>query len=305
MKSVLIFGRRGQLARALVRLADERGVRAEAIGRAELDLAEDVCGVEAAVQQALLERAPDCVINASGYTAVDRAEDEPEAAYRLNRDAVAAMAHACAAARVALVHVSTDYVFDGRKGAPYVEQNPVRPLGVYGASKAAGELAVAEAGGAAVVLRTSWVYGAEGANFVRTMLRLAADREEVAVVADQRGRPTWARDLADAALAAADALRRGALTDCPVLHVAGDGEATWAEFAQAIFDGSQRRGGPFARVRPITTADYPTRAARPLDTRLDLSRAAERLDWRPRPWRAALSACLDEMARAGALKADI
>lgn len=301
MRSVLIFGRNGQLARALAALARERGLAWEALGRAELDLADIRVDLGAAIAEVVSARSPDVVINASGYTAVDRAEDEPDAAFRLNRDAVGAMARACAATRVPFVHLSTDYVFDGRGGAPYAESDPVRPLGVYGASKAAGEAAVAAAGGAAVVLRTSWVYSGEGSNFLLTMLRLAAERDEVSVVADQRGRPTWARDLAEAVLAAAEGLGTGALVDCPVLHVASDGEATWAEFAQAIFDGSRARGGAFARVRPIATMDYPTRAVRPADARLDLSLARRRLDWQPRDWRAALENCLDSMGQAGAL----
>lgn len=301
MRSVLIFGRDGQLARALAASARERGLAWEALGRAELDLADLRVELDLAIAAAVSARSPDVVINASGYTAVDRAEDEPDAAFRLNRDAVGAMARASAMARVPFVHLSTDYVFDGQGGAPYAESDPVRPLGVYGASKAAGEAAVAAAGGAAVVLRTSWVYSGEGSNFLLTMLRLAAERDEVSVVADQRGRPTWARDLAQAVLAAAEGLGAGALVNCPVLHVAGDGEATWAEFAQAIFDGSRARGGAFARVRPIATLDYPTRAVRPADARLDLSLALRRLDWQPRDWRAALEDCLDKMSQAGLL----
>ena len=295
MSRLLVFGGSGQLARELVKLAGEEGREVRAFGRAELDLADPTLDLDAAVARAIVDFAPDAVVNASGYTAVDRAESEPDAALRLNRDAPAAMARACAAADATpFVHVSTDYVFDGR-GGPYRESDPVAPQGMYGRSKAEGEAAVAAVGGRAVTLRTSWVYAAHGANFVRTMLRLAGSREEVGVVGDQRGRPTWARDLAQACMLAADALAAGDLDDVPVLHVSGNGETTWAEFAQAVFAVSAEMGGPFARVRAIATADYPTPAARPADSRLDGTLAAERIGFRPRPWRESLELCMAEM----------
>ncbi len=294
MSRLLVFGSSGQLARELVRLGGEGGREVRALGRAELDLADPALDLDAAMAAVLAAERPDAVVNASGYTAVDRAEGEVDAALRLNQDAPAAMARACAAAGVPFVHVSTDYVFDGRAG-PYRENDPVAPAGAYGRSKAQGEAAVRAAGGRAATLRTSWVYAAHGANFVRTMLRLAQTREEVAVVADQRGRPTWARELAQGCLLAADALGRGELADTPVLHVSGGGEASWAQFAGAVFELSAARGGPSARVRPITTAEYPTPAPRPADSRLDGALAAERLGFRPRPWRDSLALCLDEM----------
>lgn len=292
MSRLLVFGGTGQLARELVRLGRDEGRKVRACGRLELDLAD--ADLDAALPALLAEWRPDAVVNASGYTAVDKAEVEYDAALHLNRDAPAAMARACAAAGTPFVHVSTDYVFDGRFG-PYREGDPVAPAGAYGRSKAEGEAAVRAAGGRAVTLRTSWVYAAHGANFVRTMLRLASTRDEVAVVADQRGRPTWARELAQGCLLAADALGRGELADTPVLHVSGGGEASWADFAAAVFELSAARGGPLARVRPITTAEYPTPAPRPADSRLEGRLAAERLGFRPRPWRDSLAACLDEM----------
>lgn len=295
MSGLLIFGRSGQLARELAGLAAERGIGWRAVGRETLDLGAEVHGLDGPLAALIAEHGPDLVVNAAGYTAVDRAEDEPEAAYRLNRDAPAALARACAASAMPLVHISTDYVFDGRGGAPYRPSDPVSPLGVYGRSKAEGEAAVASEGGRAVVLRTSWVHSACGQNFVRTMLRLAVEQNEVAVVADQRGRPTWARSLAEAALLAGERLRSGALVETPVLHVTDEGEASWADFAEAVFEGSCRRGGPAARVRRITTAERPTRAARPVDSRLDLTLARQRLGWTPRPWREALELCLDQL----------
>lgn len=294
MSRLLVFGSSGQLARELVRLGEEGGREVRALGRAELDLADPALDLDAAIAAILADQRPDAVVNASGYTAVDKAEGEYAAALRLNRDAPAAMARACAAAGVPLVHVSTDYVFDGSAG-PYRETDPVAPAGAYGRSKAEGEAAVRAAGGRAVTLRTSWVYAAHGANFVRTMLRLASTRDEVAVVADQRGRPTWARELAQGCLLAADALGRDELLDTPVLHVSGGGEASWAQFAQGVFELSAARGGSSAQVRPITTAQYPTPAPRPADSRLDGTLAAARLHFHPRPWRESLALCLDEM----------
>ena len=295
MNRLLIFGGTGQLARELVKLGAEGGRAARALGRAELDLADPALDLDAEIGRVLADFAPDAVVNASGYTAVDRAESEPDAAFLLNRDAPAAMARACAGARTTpFVHVSTDYVFDGR-GGPYREGDPIAPQGLYGRSKAEGEAAVAAVGGRSVTLRTSWVYAAHGANFVRTMLRLAGSRDEVGVVGDQRRRPTWARELAEACLLAADALGRGDLAGVPVLHVSGGGEASWAQFAEGVFEISGRTGGPSARVKAIATADYPTPAARPADSRLDGALAAERLGFRPRPWRESLELCMAEM----------
>ena len=300
MSRLLIFGSSGQLANELAGLAVEADHDVRALGRAELDLGEPALDLDAAVAEAIADFAPDAVVNASGYTAVDKAESEPDAAMRLNRDAPAAMARVCAAAGATpFVHVSTDYVFDGR-GGPYREGDPIAPQGVYGRSKAEGEAAVRAAGGRSVTLRTSWVYAAHGANFVRTMLRLAATRDEVGVVGDQRGRPTWARELAHACLLAADALARGELEDAPVLHVSGGGEASWAQLAQAVFEVSATHGGPSARVRAITTADYPTPAARPADSRLDGALAAARIGFHPRPWRESLALCMAEMELAPA-----
>jgi dTDP-4-dehydrorhamnose reductase len=288
-RPLLILGRSGQVARELQRLALEQGRPHLARGRDSLDL---LSGFDA--DRLLDELRPTAVVNAAAYTAVDRAEEEPEAAYRLNRDVPGSLARACAAAGVPFVHFSTDYVFDGTKAAPYVEDDPRNPLNVYGRSKAEGEDAVEAAGGRFVVLRTSWVYSAHGANFVRTMLRLAQARAEVDVVSDQLGTPTWGRDLAEAALQAADALAG----DLPagVLHVAGAGEATWADLAEAIFEDSAARGRSAPEVRRIRSADFPTRARRPLNSRLSTVRLPEALDCRPRPWREALAACLQEIA---------
>ena len=286
---ILVLGRSGQVARELERLGAPEGFELEFAGRERLDLAGADPGPLVA------GTAPAAVINAAAYTAVDKAESEPEAAFRLNRDVPAALARACAAAGIPLVHFSTDYVFDGTKKEPYVETDAVNPTGVYGASKAEGEAAVLAAGRPAIVLRTSWVYSAFGTNFVKTMLRLAATREELGVVADQLGRPTWAEDCARGALRSVQALLAGEVAGAELLHLAGEGDATWADFAEAIFEESAARGGPAARVKRITTADYPTPAKRPANSRLDCGKIVRTLGLQPRPWRESLGACFEAL----------
>jgi dTDP-4-dehydrorhamnose reductase len=286
---ILVFGRSGQVAQELALLAASTGRAMTFAGRETLDLAD-----HGAIEGLVAKLTPSAVINAAAYTAVDRAESESEAAYALNRDAPAAMAKACAARDLPFVHFSTDYVFDGALDRPYVETDATGPTGVYGASKLAGEQAVDAAGGAAATLRTSWVYSRHGANFVKTMLRLAADRDELGVVADQLGRPTWARDCAQASVLTVDALAATpALSG--VYHLSGADDATWADLASAVFDYSAERGGPTARVRPIATSDYPTPAKRPANSRLDCGKIEAALNWRCRPWRESLAACMTEM----------
>lgn len=286
---VLVFGCKGQVARELAALGEAKGRVMVFAGREVLDLTnvDEIEGLVASIN-------PGAVINAAAYTAVDRAESEPDLAFALNRDAPAAVAKTCASRGLPFVHFSTDYVFDGALDRPYVETDPTGPTGVYGASKLAGEQAVTAAGGAAITLRTSWVYSAHGVNFVKTMLRLAADREELGVVADQYGRPTWARDCAEAALLAANTL-----LDAPdlsgIYHLSGAGDATWADLATAVFEEASRRGGPSARVRAISTADYPTPAKRPANSRLDCRKIETALPWRCRPWRESLATCMTEM----------
>ncbi len=291
-RPLLVLGRSGQVARELALLAPEEGWAATAVGRAEADLATaDLAALLAAHRPAL-------VVNAAAYTAVDRAETDEAAAFALNADLPARAARACADRGVPLVHISTDYVFDGSKPAPYVEDDPLAPLGVYGRSKAQGEAAVAAAGGPAAVVRTAWVYGAQGANFVRTMLRLAGEREEVGVVADQRGSPTWSREVALACLKLGDRLCGGDAAARGVVHAAGEGEASWAEVAQAVFAESAARGGPSARVRPLATAEYPTPARRPANSRLDSSRLKALTGWRPAPWRESLARVVEMLLAA-------
>lgn len=238
--------------------------------------------------------APDVVVNAAAYTAVDRAEGEREAAFRANAEAPAALAEACARSGALLVHYSTDYVFDGSATRPWREDDPTSPLGVYGESKLAGEAAVRGSGARHMVFRTAWVYGTHGHNFMRTMLRLGGERDELGVVADQAGTPTPARLIAQAS---AQALR----TDpeaTGLWHLTAAGGTTWHGFAEAIFEGAQARGllPRVPRVRPIATSDYPTPARRPEYSRLDIARVQADFGLELPDWKEALSGVLDELA---------
>jgi dTDP-4-dehydrorhamnose reductase len=287
---ILVFGRSGQVARELARSPLPDGLALSFAGQDRCDLYTDN---PAAL---IAEVRPSAVINAAAYTAVDHAESEPDLAFRLNRDVVGGMARACAEADIPFVHISTDYVFDGRKPEPYVETDLRNPLGVYGASKAAGEDAVDAAGGRWTVLRTAWVFSPFGSNFVRTMLRLAAEREEVSVVADQWGRPTLAADIAAMAV---EAIRRRLDGDDGlqgVLHLAGADDAVWADVAEAVFEHERRSVGKRPRLKRIATADYPTAAVRPVNSRLNTQKLQTLTGWRPRPWRDAVAACLSELA---------
>ncbi|PZO55609.1 MAG: dTDP-4-dehydrorhamnose reductase [Alphaproteobacteria bacterium] len=287
--SLLVIGRSGQVARALVRRAAARGIAVEALGRPELDLE-----APALAEEAIRARRPSVIINAAAYTAVDKAEDDRDRAYLLNSEAPARIAAVAAELGAPLIHFSTDYVFAGDKDTPYIETDVTAPAGVYGASKREGEERVLAASPRAIVLRTAWVYDSAGQNFVRTMLRLASTRDEISVVADQHGAPTYADDLANAALTIA-----AKPTAFGIYHCAGQGETVWADFAAAIFAGAAIRGGPSAAVKRITTADYPTRARRPANSRLNCDKLAADYGVRLRLWPDALSDCLDEIAASG------
>lgn len=287
----LIIGRSGQLATALAQGLPGAAERLSVLGRHELDLADT-----AAVRERVLTLKPDVVVNAAAYTAVDDAELHPDEAMVLNAIGPGIAAAAAAELGAPFVHFSTDYVFDGTKGEPYLETDPPQPLGVYGTSKLAGEQAVAAANPNHVILRTSWLFGSTGSNFVRTMLRLAGERDEIRVVDDQHGRPTSARDLA---AATAVILPRLATSPDPslrgVFHLSGADDATWFSFAAAILEGAAARGGPVATVRPISTAEYVTRAPRPADSKLDCRRIVKIYGVAPQPWRGSLACCLDQI----------
>ncbi len=290
MRPILVTGGTGQVATALGAAAGT-----VLVGRPEFDFdrPETLATVFAASR-------PRLVVNAAAWTAVDAAEAEPEAAMRANRDGPAALARLCADAGIPIVHISTDYVFDGDKGAPYVEADPPSPTGVYGRTKLAGEAAVLAACPQAIVLRTSWVYAATGKNFVRTMLGAARKTDRLRVVADQRGCPTSAADLAAAILAIAarleDSWRPGF---GGVFHAAGTGETTWHGLAVAVFEQAARHGQPKPEVTPIATADWPTPARRPADSRLDCARLGRVFDIRLPDWRPSLDRTIDDIFGSG------
>jgi dTDP-4-dehydrorhamnose reductase len=255
----LVTGAGGQVGRALVAAAPE-GWSVAALTRAELDI-----GAAEAVAATVDALAPDVIFNAAAYTAVDKAESEADLAFRINRDGAGHLAKAAAARGARLIHISTDFVFDGRSGLPYLPTDATAPLGVYGASKLAGEAAVAWALPEALILRTAWVYAATGANFLNTMVRLMASRSEIGVVSDQIGAPTSAASVAGALWRLMDLGAAG------VWHYTDAGVASWYDFAQAIAEEAVAAGvlATAAKVKPITTADYPTAARRPAYSVLD------------------------------------
>ncbi len=290
---VLVTGRDGQLARSLAeRGAAFPGLFVETAGRPGLDLERPE-----SIGAAIAASAPDVVINAAAYTAVDQAEDEPERAFRINGAAAGEVAASARRAGARVVQVSTDYVFDGTGEDAYAETAPTRPLGAYGRSKLEGERQVAEANPDHVVLRTAWVYSAHGRNFVKTMLGAAARRDELEVVADQCGNPTASDDLADGILAMVAAWR-----DSPRLglggtyHLAGTGEASWFDFAGHIMAEAQRLGLPYAQVRPIRTEDWPTRAPRPKNSALDCRRFEADFGFRAPHWSQSSRAVIERLA---------
>ena len=291
---VLVTGTQGQVARAMMERGPAHGAVVTALGRPNLDLADP-----ASIKRALERAACDVIVNAAAYTAVDKAESEPEAAMRVNGDGAGAVARTAASAKRPIVQLSTDYVFDGASSRPYVETDPTGPIGAYGRSKRAGEEAVAAATPDHAILRTAWVYSPFGANFVRTMLRLGATREALSVVADQHGAPTSALDIADAVLRVcanlyarpADASLRG------VFHMTGAGEATWADFAREIFAEAERHGASPVRVNSIATKDYPTPARRPANSRLDTRKLAAAHGVELPHWRASTRDCVARLMR--------
>ncbi len=280
----------GQLASALVAGADVLPV--VLIGRPQVDFDQP-----ATILPALEAAAPALVVNAAAYTAVDRAETEVETAMRANRDAPAMLAAYCGGADIPLIHVSTDYVFDGLKGAPYVETDPTNPTGVYGASKLAGEQAVLAACPKAIILRTSWVYADIGRNFVLTMLAARARTDRLRVVADQIGCPTLASDLADVIRQIVLRIRRDGWDDryAGVFHAAGQGWTSWHGLATAIFEEAARHGTVPPVIEPIATSDWPTPVRRPADSRLDCTRLSKLFGLQLPPWRNSLSKLIDRL----------
>ena len=285
---IMVTGGAGQLATAM---EQEGGAIVRRVGRPAFDFDRP-----ASIAECVAAAQPSLVVNAAAWTAVDAAEAEPEAAGRANRDGPATLAAHCADAGIPLIHVSTDYVFDGTKGAPYTESDPTSPAGVYGATKLEGEQAVLAAWPRAIVLRTSWVYSATGKNFVRTMLGAAQKNARLRVVADQQGCPTAARDLAVAILAVAARLREGWQDRyAGVFHAAGAGSTTWHGLAEALFEDAAAYGHAVPVVDAIATSDWPTPARRPQDSRLDCTKLSQVFDVRLPEWRSGLARTVAEL----------
>jgi dTDP-4-dehydrorhamnose reductase len=290
---IAVTGRGGQLASALLEKATAMpDISLMAFVRSAVDL-----GDPDSVLPAIRNARPDIVVNAAAYTAVDQAESEPDVAMAVNGAGAGAVASAARVLNVPVVQISTDYVFDGRSPRPYRETDAVNPVSAYGRSKLAGERAVAAAHPDHVILRTAWIYAAEGKNFLRTMLQLAESRPEIGVVDDQYGAPGYAPDLAEAVLAVCRNLLANPQRDDMrgIFHMAGAGEASWADFAEAVFAGSAARGGPSAAVKRITTADYPTAAKRPANSRLDCGKLLAVHGVALPEWRESLAQCLDRV----------
>jgi dTDP-4-dehydrorhamnose reductase len=275
---ILIFGAGGQLGLELQRNAAERALPFKALSHGDVDIAD-----AKSVSAALSDSRPTLVVNAAAYTKVDLAEKEAEAARLANEVGPGVLAAACAATQTPLIHISTDYVFDGAKPSPYIESDPIAPLGVYGRTKAAGEAAVRKATARHIILRTSWVYGEYGGNFLKTMLRLAKERDELRVVADQFGCPTSTRDIADAILRIAPKLAADSAL-YGTYHFAGAGSTSWHGFASRIIDVQAPITGRRPKVAAITTADYPTPARRPANSMLDCSLFEQTFGFGARRW---------------------
>lgn len=289
---ILVFGGNGQLGQELSRAAASRGIAMRVLSHAEADIAD-----AAAVAAALARCKPDLVVNAAAYTKVDLAETNVEEARKGNEIGPAVLAGACASAGVPMVHVSTDYVFDGSKEGAYLESDPVCPIGTYGGTKAAGEEAVRRTLKRHVILRTAWVYSEFGQNFLKTILRLAAQRDELRIVADQYGSPTSAREIAEAILHIAPACTRDQNL-AGTYHFTADGVTTWHGFASRVVAIAAPLTGRNPRVTAIATADYPTAAKRPVNSRLDCRLFVQRFGFSPRHWTEGVDATTRTLAGA-------
>lgn len=283
---ILVTGRHGQVAQHLQRELAGLG-ELIVMGREQLDFSQPQNVVEA-----VRAVAPDLIVNAAAHTAVDQAESEPALAFAINATSPGMLAQIAADLNVPLIHYSTDYVFDGEKAAPYDEQDLTLPLGVYGSSKLAGEQAIRAIGGQHLILRTSWVYSTHGRNFLLTMQKLLQEREELRVVADQIGAPTWAGTIARSTRQLIERWRDGNAGAWGTYHLTASGETSWFGFAQAIGQALTEQGKRCAELQPIPASDYPTPAARPLNSRLDCNLLAREWDVRQPDWHDALLECL-------------
>jgi dTDP-4-dehydrorhamnose reductase len=285
---VLISGQHGQVSRELQRRLGRVG-ELIVLGRDQLDLAQPE-----QIRQQVQKVRPDLIINAAAHTAVDLAESEPETAFAINAVAPGIFAEEALKLGIPLIHYSTDYVFDGMKVGPYNEDDTPNPLGVYGKSKLAGERAITDVQGKHLILRTSWVYSAHGRNFLLTMQRLLQERPEVRIVADQIGAPTWAGTIANSTLALIERWQAGKAPTWGTYHLTAQGETSWFGFAQAIGEALRQQGKPCANLLPIPSSDYPTPAARPLNSCLDCSRLQREWGISQPDWQLALRECLAE-----------
>lgn len=293
---LLIAGWQGQVARALVELAlARRDIDALSVGRPALDLCQP-----SSIRNTLVGDRPDIMINTAAYTAVDKAEDEPDAVFRLNSAGAGAFAEAAARRDIPVIHLSTDYVFDGTKETPYAETDPPAPQSVYGRSKLRSETEVASANPRHVILRTAWVHSPFSRNFVRTMLAKARSEDSVNVVDDQIGSPTYALHLAAAILDIATRLTRDRdAAPWGLYHAVNRGGTSWHGVACHIFEISKAHGGPVADARPITTAEYPTAAPRPANSRLDCGKLAETFGIELPPWEVGVEDCVKRILENG------
>lgn len=295
MKKILLTGGTGQVGAALLKAAARYGFAVTAPTREALNLTK----VDEIVSAVALDDWS-IIINCAAYTAVDKAQSEPTLANAINRVAPGIFASEASRRGIPIIHLSTDYVFDGTKTTPYIEDDPVYPLGVYGASKEAGEAAVRAYNPAHAILRTAWVVSAGGGNFIDTMLRLAAERDEIGVVNDQIGCPTSATDIAEASLTIAQQMTRGGASPSGTWHFVNNGSATWHDLAAFIFEKASTNGLKVPRLNAIKTSEYPTPARRPANSQLDTSRIAKDFGISPRHWQDAIGDILDE--RLGALQ---
>jgi dTDP-4-dehydrorhamnose reductase len=287
---VLVFGITGQIGHALAEAAQERGWEALGPSHAEADICD-----KGAVADALRSYGPAAVVNAAGYTAVDRAESDVDQAFRTNRDGARIVAAAARVAGLPIVHLSTDYVFNGLARAPYIETDPVGPLSVYARSKEEGECAVKSAAGRHVILRTAWVYSPFGTNFLRTMLRLGSERPELSVVDDQTGCPTSAFEVADAIVTILAAAEAPGFDAWGTYHCVGADAVTWYGFAKAIFENAARFGVIVPELRAVTTPEYPTPARRPPYSVLSTAKLERTFGVRPWPLSDGLTECLSRL----------
>lgn len=285
--TVVIVGANGQVGQELQRASWPDGWSIEALSSADLDITDG-----AAVAALMAELAPDVIVNAAAYTAVDKAESEEALAFAVNASAVKSLANAADSVEAFLVHISTDYVFDGTKDSSYLESDPLAPIGAYGRSKAEGEKH-ADSANNAVTLRTAWVYGALGANFVTTMLRLAGERDTIGVVSDQFGCPTSAADIATTIVRIAEQQRSSGPLPSRLYHLVSPDSASWFEVAEAVFASSSK--GYSGTLSAITTEQYPTPAARPANSRLGSDRLKDELGIQLPEWRDSLRTVVQEL----------